>query len=112
MAPANSAGGQTCSADPVRLRPRAPVGVETTGNPAAMKSNILMLVPEPENIGFTEKQYASLQALLAEIYARHPDVKPDRRHVVGHSDYAPGRRTDPGELFDWSKIDLPKEAGR
>jgi len=66
----------------------------------------------PENIGFTEKQYASLQALLAEIYARHPDVKSDRRHVVGHSDYAPGRRTDPGELFDWSKIDLRKEAGQ
>ena len=66
----------------------------------------------PENIGFTDKQYASLRALMAEIYARHPEVKADRRHVVGHADYAAGRRTDPGELFGWDKIDLPKEAGK
>ena len=53
-APANSSG----RADVRRqirtgLMPRAPTAVETTGSPAAMKSNILMLVPEPENIGLT-----------------------------------------------------------
>ena len=46
-------GAQMCSADSDRLMPRAPVGVEITGSPAAMKSNILMLVPDPENIGLT-----------------------------------------------------------
>ena len=39
--------------------PRAPIGVDTTGSPAAMKSNILMLVPDPENIGFTATSAAA-----------------------------------------------------
>ena len=58
-APANSRAAQTCSADPDRLMPRAPVGVEITGSPAAMKSNILMLVPDPENIGLTATSAAA-----------------------------------------------------
>jgi N-acetyl-anhydromuramyl-L-alanine amidase AmpD len=33
----------------------------------------------------------------------------DRRHIVAHSTYAPTRRTDPGEVFDWTKIGLPAE---
>jgi N-acetyl-anhydromuramyl-L-alanine amidase AmpD len=66
----------------------------------------------PQNIGFTEKQYESLRGLLADIRARHPEVKADRRHVVAHSDYAAGRRTDLAKLFDWGKIGLPKEPGK
>lgn len=31
----------------------------------------------------------------------------DRRHIIGHSDYAPKRRRDPGVVFDWSRIGLP-----
>jgi len=57
-----------------------------------------------EHAGFTEKQYASL--LLDGIRERHPKVRHDRRHVVGHDEYAPGRKTDPGTLFDWSAIGL------
>lgn len=56
--------------------------------------------------GYTEAQYASLKALIREIAARHPGIRLDRQHVVGHDEYAPGRKQDPGELFDWSRLGL------
>ncbi len=59
-----------------------------------------------ENIGFTEKQYQSLRLLLNDIQKRHPKVLNDRKHIVGHDEYAPSRRPDPGKLFDWKKIGL------
>jgi N-acetyl-anhydromuramyl-L-alanine amidase AmpD len=58
------------------------------------------------HIGFTEAQYTALAQLTADILRRHPGIKKDRRHIVGHDEYAPARRTDPGELFDWKKIGL------
>ncbi len=47
---------------------------------------------------FPPPQMESLQRLAGEILARHP-IPP--RNLVGHSDIAPARRQDPGELFDW-----------
>jgi N-acetylmuramoyl-L-alanine amidase len=47
---------------------------------------------------FPEAQMAAVAALCRDIVARHP-IPPDR--VVGHSDIAPDRKADPGELFDW-----------
>ena len=63
----------------------------------------------PEHIGFTDAQYAALNALIDDIMKRWPLIKRERRHIVGHSDYATGRKTDPGELFDWSRIGLPSQ---
>ncbi|MDQ0339993.1 N-acetyl-anhydromuramyl-L-alanine amidase AmpD [Caldalkalibacillus uzonensis] len=59
---------------------------------------------DPSFIGFTEAQYESLNALLDEIIERDPSVIRDRKHIVGHDEYTPGRKTDPGSWFDWSKI--------
>ena len=50
---------------------------------------------------FPEAQMASLEALAKKILARHP-IPP--RNVVGHSDVAPRRKLDPGELFDWPRL--------
>ena len=50
---------------------------------------------------FPEAQIAALLDLLDGITARH-DVTPD--NVVGHSDIAPGRKADPGELFPWERL--------
>ena len=47
---------------------------------------------------FTEAQMESLVPLLSAIIQRH-DVP--RANVVGHSDIAPQRKEDPGELFEW-----------
>lgn len=58
-----------------------------------------------EDIGYTTAQYESLQTLLKGIIERH-DIIYDRKHIVGHDEYVPELRTDPGRLFDWSRIGL------
>lgn len=49
---------------------------------------------------FTEAQYAALAPLVAALGRRY-----SIRGVVGHSDIAPGRKTDPGPCFDWRRLD-------
>jgi N-acetylmuramoyl-L-alanine amidase len=50
---------------------------------------------------FPEAQMAALESLARGILARHP-IPP--RHVLAHSDVAPQRKIDPGELFDWPRL--------
>ena len=52
-------------------------------------------------VPFTQSQIAALIDLSRGILARHP-IPPHR--VVGHSDVAPARKTDPGELFPWQHL--------
>ncbi|MCP8615282.1 N-acetylmuramoyl-L-alanine amidase [Salirhabdus salicampi] len=59
---------------------------------------------DPRLIGYTEEQYGSLKALIQDIVSRYPKVKNNRDHIVGHDEYAPHRKNDPGSLFEWSKI--------
>ena len=51
--------------------------------------------------GFPEAQMAALEELARGILARHAIPA---RNVVGHSDVAPARKQDPGELFDWPRL--------
>lgn len=62
----------------------------------------------PELIGFTDAQYDALKELLDDILVRNPHIKFDAKHIVGHEDYAPTRRTDPGQLFDWKRIGIDR----
>jgi N-acetylmuramoyl-L-alanine amidase len=50
---------------------------------------------------FPGAQMASLETLAKSLIERHP-IPADR--VVGHSDVAPLRKQDPGELFDWARL--------
>ncbi|PNK61831.1 1,6-anhydro-N-acetylmuramyl-L-alanine amidase AmpD [Psychrobacter sp. FDAARGOS_221] len=50
---------------------------------------------------FTDKQYDSLAQVVAALYQAYPKT---RRHLTGHSDIAPGRKTDPGDYFDWARL--------
>ena len=51
--------------------------------------------------GFAEAQIEALVPLLHRIVKTH-DIP--RANVVGHSDVAPARKTDPGELFPWDRL--------
>jgi N-acetylmuramoyl-L-alanine amidase len=50
---------------------------------------------------FTEAQYQSLLPLMHDIVGRYGIT---RGNIVGHSDIAPTRKQDPGELFPWWKL--------
>lgn len=49
---------------------------------------------------FTEPQYQALIKLSGDLMQHYP-IKPAR--ITGHSDIAPGRKTDPGPHFDWNR---------
>jgi len=56
---------------------------------------------------FTEAQYRVLARLTRALVDRWP-----LRHVAGHSDIAPGRKDDPGPLFDWAYFaDMTQSCG-
>lgn len=48
---------------------------------------------------FEEAQYASLMSLIEALQQRYPI-----QSIVGHADVAPGRKTDPGPMFDWGRL--------
>ncbi|MDP2189466.1 MAG: N-acetylmuramoyl-L-alanine amidase [Sphingobacteriaceae bacterium] len=57
--------------------------------------------------GFTDAQYVALIWLLDKLEQELPSFQKSKLTVVGHDAYAPTRRGDPGQLFDWEKLQLP-----
>ena len=51
-----------------------------------------------DDVPFSDAQYECLSALARALYARYPI-----QASVGHSDIAPGRKTDPGPHFSWAR---------
>jgi len=54
-----------------------------------------------DELPFEEVQYAQLVGLITSLRAVYPIDS-----VVGHSDIAPARKTDPGPCFDWQRLGL------
>ena len=50
---------------------------------------------------YTDAQYAALTAVTQALLGCYPTLSAD--NIVGHSDIAPGRKTDPGPSFDWQR---------
>ncbi|WP_405098577.1 N-acetylmuramoyl-L-alanine amidase [Oceanobacillus sp. FSL H7-0719] len=59
---------------------------------------------DPSLIGYTDAQYAAVERLLDMLHEQYPEIERNREYVVGHDEYAPDRKSDPGILFDWSRI--------
>lgn len=55
-----------------------------------------------DDVPFDERQYAALAALADELFAHYSSLGVER--MFAHSDIAPGRKTDPGPLFDWHEL--------
>lgn len=51
---------------------------------------------------FTDEQYSQLASVSRTIIEAYPALT--KEHIVGHSDIAPGRKTDPGPHFDWQRF--------
>ncbi|GAB5414777.1 MAG: 1,6-anhydro-N-acetylmuramyl-L-alanine amidase AmpD [Congregibacter sp.] len=52
-----------------------------------------------DQLPYTPIQYQRLVELIRELRTHYPLLR--RGGIVGHSDIAPGRKTDPGEAFQW-----------
>lgn len=51
---------------------------------------------------YAAQQYETLVDLCVALRAHYPSL--GAASVVGHSDVAPGRKTDPGDAFDWTRL--------
>ena len=51
---------------------------------------------------YAEPQYAMLNRLIRALRNQYPLIQHDA--IVGHCEIAPGRKTDPGPAFDWSRV--------
>lgn len=72
------------------------------GDEMLNKNSIGIEISNPgvdKGVPYTPAQYATLLALVRNISTRHA-ISP--KHVLGHSDIAPGRKDDPGPHFDWN----------
>ncbi|MDG1694673.1 MAG: 1,6-anhydro-N-acetylmuramyl-L-alanine amidase AmpD [Porticoccaceae bacterium] len=54
-----------------------------------------------DDIAYNDIQYSVLAQISQQIMTQYPAISMDR--IVGHSDIAPERKTDPGQAFDWQR---------
>ena len=55
-----------------------------------------------DTIPYEAVQYQQLAEVIQALLKRYPTI--NQKRIVGHSDIAPGRKTDPGPAFDWVKL--------
>jgi len=55
-----------------------------------------------DDISFENIQYIKLSEIINTLVVNYQYLRKDR--IVSHSDIAPGRKSDPGPLFDWKRL--------
>jgi AmpD protein len=55
-----------------------------------------------DDSAYTDVQYQRLATVIQALLAHYPTLSNEA--ITGHSDIAPGRKTDPGAFFDWNRL--------
>lgn len=71
------------------------IGIEIV-NLATDENGVITFPP------FKDKQIEAVKQLALNIIQRYPDMEPT--NIIGHSDIAPGRKSDPGAAFPWGEL--------
>ncbi|HLT89615.1 MAG TPA: 1,6-anhydro-N-acetylmuramyl-L-alanine amidase AmpD [Woeseiaceae bacterium] len=72
------------------------------GRPRCNDYSIGIELEGADTTPYADAQYAALRGVLRALFEAYPRLDP--RTIAGHSDIAPGRKTDPGPAFDWLRL--------
>lgn len=75
---------------------------EFDGRSACNDFSIGIELEGADDIPYSDAQYAALDQVTRQIMQAYPNITPER--ITGHSDIAPGRKSDPGPAFDWNRF--------
>jgi AmpD protein len=75
---------------------------EYCGRAACNDFSIGIELEGTDDVAYTSEQYGVLAELILALRRAYPSLA--GAEVVGHSDIAPGRKTDPGPSFDWIEL--------
>jgi AmpD protein len=83
---------------------------EYRGRKACNDFSIGIELEGSDDEAYTDAQYDTLRMLIAALIKSYPPLNRDA--IAGHSDIAPGRKSDPGPAFDWDRLRASlREAG-
>ncbi len=75
---------------------------EYRGRPSCNDFSIGIELEGTDDIPYTDAQYDQLASVVDGLLSAYPLLS--STHITGHSDIAPGRKTDPGPAFDWARF--------
>ena len=75
---------------------------EWRGEPVCNNFSVGIELEGCDDQSYNDAQYSSLANLFTALRSAYPRISDDA--ITGHSNIAPGRKTDPGPAFDWAKL--------